>query len=153
MLCAHYGVLGALVRRPRLLTTTRAAEDAHANLVNLSKGLGPTRTLGANSPVDPKGLGPDHSASSCDGGLQPGEMAGTHPAASAGVPTDRIRRPWGLKKNVIMSTRDTQRPVVYLTQNGDCAHSSLGCRPMQFASGRPTSGRQSRKLYAHSRKP
>ena len=114
------------------------------------------------TPVVPSGLGPDRTSetegeapldvtvpnpiSSSPSGLDltrsrvpgdSGENCAFHTKAGVAesVPVDRLRRPWGLKKNEIMSCRPAnQRTIVYLTKNGGCVHSSMSCRPMQYAS-------------------
>ena len=48
------------------------------------------------------------------------------------VPVDKVRRPRGVKRDIILSCRPAVRsPVVFLTQNGSCLHSGCDCRPMQ----------------------
>ena len=48
------------------------------------------------------------------------------------VQVDKVRRPWGVKRDIILSCRPAVRfPVVFLTQNGNCLHSACDCRPMQ----------------------
>ena len=97
-----------------------------------SSGSGDKRLDLPTEAGDSRGLlGNDHRDRP---GLISREATGWPGNASSGVPADKMYRPWGLKKNVIMSTKNMQRLIVYVTQNGDCAHSSLNCRPMQFAS-------------------
>lgn len=52
--------------------------------------------------------------------------------SSAGMPLDRFRKPWGMKKKEYLSSSgEDPRPFVYLTQFGQCLHSGTTCSPMQ----------------------
>ena len=94
-----------------------------------------TRTL------SPKGLGPQGSqvgrrveldARTSDLSSRPAESTSYAMASSAGMPLDRFRKPWGMKKKEYLSSSgEDPRPFVYLTQFGQCLHSGTTCSPMQ----------------------
>ena len=129
------------VGSPSGLVSTRTLKEEAGKALHSPVGppvvLGPRMSQGVEDDQVTKGAsssGAEGSAFRDQRGAELVGDVGNTVRLSERIPEDKMRRPWNLKKHIIMSSQvQGQRTVVYVTQNGECVHSATNCRAMQYA--------------------